>query len=783
MVLNLSGRMNPIAVNAHITGIVQGVGFRPFVYNQAIINCLTGWVRNTSAGVDIHIEGHYQDITAFLNTFNSSLPPLAKIDSFSTQPADVEGFSEFKIINSEPIPDAYQPISPDVCICDDCLKEMFDPSNRRFRYPFINCTNCGPRYTIIKNIPYDRPLTTMEGFRMCEDCLHEYEDPLDRRFHAQPIACPVCGPQAWLEIIGNPNIYHQDQAIRQAQTLLQSGSILAIKGLGGFHLACDASNESAVLELRRRKLRVDKPFALMMPDLHCVEKHCLLDDNSRKLLTSLQRPIVILARKTGSAIASAVAPGQKTIGVMLPYTPLHYLLFASNSACTTTLELDDLCLVMTSGNLCEEPIATDNNEARIRLHSLVDGFLFHDRPIQIRCDDSVVRCSPTKKNYFFRRSRSYTPFPIYLPITSPPLLATGSELKNTFCLTREKYAVISHHIGDMENFETLQSFEQGIDHFEKLFRVCPELIACDLHPDYLATRYAQARSRQDDLPLIQVQHHHAHIAACMADNKLDGTEPVIGIAFDGTGYGIDNRIWGGEFFVGDYRELSRVFHLCYLPLPGGDQATRKPARIALAYAWCAGDNWDNDLPCYMALSDQERHILKSQLEHQINTPITSSMGRLFDAVASLANVRHENNYEAQAAIEMEALVDTNETRSYPFEIIHAQEESQGQINVIPIIKAVRYDALQKTSPSIIAARFHNTIALIVLQTAQLIRQQTGINRIVLSGGVWQNYYLLHQSHDMLTKDNFVVYTHSQVPTNDGGIALGQAVVAAFRARA
>ncbi|OGO66476.1 MAG: carbamoyltransferase HypF [Chloroflexi bacterium RBG_19FT_COMBO_47_9] len=773
--------MDITGVNLNVTGIVQGVGFRPFVYNLAEKLMLGGWVRNTSAGVEIYLEGQSNAIEDFLFAINHTPPPLSKIENITVKYCQSQGLSNFQIIHSEPIPNAFQPISPDVCICEDCLHELFDPFDRRYHYPFINCTNCGPRFTIIKDIPYDRPMTTMAGFEMCPACQREYLNHLDRRFHAQPVACPDCGPQVWLENGAENLIYKKDEAIVYARKMLYDGKILAIKGLGGFHLACDATNRFAVIELRKRKLRVDKPFALMLPDLRTVERHCFIDEHSRKLLSSHQRPIVILSRRPESSIAREVAPEQDKIGIMLPYTPLHYLLFANEAIRSEHLEFDDLCLVMTSGNLSEEPIAIDNDEARQRLGSLADAFLFHDRPIHIRCDDSVVRVNLSGDIYPLRRSRGYAPVPVYLPHTTPPLLATGSELKNTFCLARDNYAFPSHHIGDMENLETFQSFVDGIDHMQRLFRIQPTILACDLHPDYLATRYAHERAQCEGLVITHVQHHHAHIAACMAENGLTGDERVLGIAFDGTGYGQDGMTWGGEFLIADYRGFTRAFHLRYFPLPGGDKGTRKPARIALAYLWQSGLTWQEELPCAQALCADERKVLYSQLEHKINTPLTSSMGRLFDAIASLAGVKHQVNYEAQAAIELEALVDPTETKSYPFEAVPYNDTHPGLLDPTPTITAVRTDVLSNIPVPIISARFHNTIAEMVIHTARTVRSLTGINKIVLSGGVWQNMTLLNKSLIMLKKDRFIVYTHHQVPTNDGGISLGQAVVAAYQA--
>ena len=585
----------------HITGIVQGVGFRPFVYNLAARLELKGWVRNTSAGVDIEVDGENDALDSFVKLLRDEAPSLSRIDEFSASFCPANGFRSFEILQSESVAGAFQPISPDVSICDDCLRELFDPSDRRYRYPFINCTNCGPRFTIIKDIPYDRPKTTMAGFALCPGCEREYTDPRDRRFHAQPVACPVCGPKVWLEKKEERRKKIGDDAIIEVRDLLARGNIVAIKGLGGFHLACDATNANSVIELRTRKLRVDKPFALMMPDIETIERHCFVSDAERELLLSTARPIVLLERKPESNIAREVAPAQDWLGVMLPYTPLHHLLF-SDSLHPSSFILHSL--VMTSGNLSEEPIATDNDEARERLSKLADAFLMHDRDIRTRCDDSVVRVFEENRKssivnrksvYPIRRSRGYSPFPVKLPWDVPPLLATGPELKNTFCITNKNYAFLSHHIGDMENYETLKSFEQGIGHFERLFRVNPEAIAYDLHPNYLATRYALQRAENENLPAIGIQHHHAHIAACMAEHGLDGSHPVIGLSFDGTGYGEDGAIWGGEILVADYKSYQRAYHLEYFPLPGGDAAVKKPARTALALLWSLGMEWDDRL--------------------------------------------------------------------------------------------------------------------------------------------------------------------------------------------
>ncbi|MBN8579570.1 MAG: carbamoyltransferase HypF [Anaerolineae bacterium] len=763
-------------LKVHITGVVQGVGFRPFVYNLAVSLNLKGWVKNTSAGVVIEADGDKEKLDLFLQKLRDDAPPLSRIDDFTASFGPGNGFTQFGIIHSESVDGAFQPISPDVAICDDCLRELFDPNDRRYRYPFINCTNCGPRFTIIKDIPYDRPFTTMAGFKLCPDCEREYKDPTNRRFHAQPVACPVCGPRVWLEMQnaeGEKQI-DSNEAFTETQRLLIEGKIVAIKGLGGFHLACDATNADAVSNLRARKLRVDKPFALMMPDLESIEQHCFVSDDEKNLLTSPARPIVLLKKKPESTIVEEVSPKQSWLGVMLPYTPLHHLLF-TNSLFTT--------LVMTSGNISEEPIATDNTEARERLAKLADAFLMHDRDIHIRCDDSVVRVFEDNRKssivnrksiYPIRRSRGYSPFPVKLPFEVPQLLATGSELKNTFCITNGNYAFLSHHIGDMENYETLKSFEQGVEHFEHLFRVKPVAIAYDMHPNYLATRYAIERAERENLPTIAVQHHHAHVAACMAEHGL--TEPVIGVSFDGTGYGDDGAIWGGEFLVADCKTYKRMFHLEYFPLPGGDAAIKKPARTALALLWSLGLEWDDALESVKEFCSEDQVTLRLQLEKKINTPMTSSMGRLFDAVSALAGVRQKVNYEGQAAIEFEAMADSAEAGHYVFGV------ESGQVRVRGAVEALVNDVMAGVPISKISARFHNGLAESVRETVQKISGETSLRRAILSGGVWQNITLLRRTLSLLRNDGFEVYIHREVPTNDGGLSLGQAVIAASRLR-
>jgi hydrogenase maturation protein HypF len=749
-------------IRINVRGIVQGVGFRPFIYGLAKELELTGWVQNTSAGVDIELDGPAGTLDRFLEALNTQAPPLSKIDSITSESTSPNGFLDFTIVESQAVEGAFQPVSPDVSLCSDCAREMFDPEDRRFRYPFINCTNCGPRFTIIKDIPYDRPFTTMAPFEMCKDCEQEYHDPLNRRFHAQPVACSVCGPHVWLEIDG-VIVSEKDAAIVQARNLLREKKILAVKGLGGFHLACDATDPGVVSELRHRKMRVDKAFAVMMPNIETVEENCELNEVERQLVITRERPIVVLDRHDHSKIGGEVAPGQNTIGVMLPYTPLHELLIEPEG------DYPD-ALVMTSGNISEEPISTENVEANSRLGNIADAFLMHNRDIRTRCDDSVVR-EFDGEIYPLRRSRGYAPNPIHLKWEGVPILAAGGELKNAFCVSRGKYAFLSHHVGDMENFETLQSFEDGISHFERLFRITPEAIAYDLHPNYLATNYAFDRASRDGLALFGIQHHHAHIASCIAENGHPGDTEVIGVAFDGTGYGEDGAIWGGEVLVADYLTYDRVYHLSYVPMPGGDRAIREPWRVALAWIGKAGLD-SKDFPHFLETIDTKTvEIVRQQIKREINSPLTSSMGRLFDAVASMIGIRNTVNYEAQAAIELEALIDMNEDDYYHIEIL------DGVIDPSQLIQSICADVKAGVSAPVISARFHNSITRMVNEVCMKLRELRGISEVALSGGVWQNMALLEAVVHRLRKGGFTVYIQRQVPANDGGVALGQLAIA------
>ncbi|MEE4195255.1 MAG: carbamoyltransferase HypF [Anaerolineae bacterium] len=754
------------AVHIHIRGIVQGVGFRPFIYGLADRYQLKGWVLNSSAGVEIEVEGEENQIKSFQAAVIDEIPPLAKIDSVEMHEIAVKHFNQFAIQQSQSKPGDFIPVSPDVSICDECLSEMLDPTNRRYRYPFINCTNCGPRFTIIQDIPYDRPKTSMAGFPLCDECRKEYENPLDRRFHAQPVACEHCGPHVWYEESGSAPGEKED-ALKQAREAIKSGKIIAVKGLGGFHIACDASNSEALQKLRERKRRSEKPFALMAFDIDVIRKYCWINATEEVLLLSHNRPIVLLAKKSDGLLPEEIAPKQKNLGFMLPYTPLHYLLLEPEDGFPEVL-------VMTSGNLSEEPIAYQDEDAYDRLSPLVDGFLMHNRPIFMRVDDSVTRVV-NDRDYPIRRSRGYVPDPILLPTSKPSICAAGGELKNAFCLSRNRYAFLSHHIGDVANYETMQSFENGIRHFQQLFKIQPEAYAVDLHPNYFTSQYIRQEANDLAKPLIEIQHHHAHLAACLADNQRYLTEEkVIGNIFDGTGYGTDGTIWGGEFLIGNFSGFERAYYLEPTPQPGGDLATRTPARMALAHLWQQKLEWDESYPAVHALSPLERKALRNQLTKKVNSPLTSSMGRLFDAVSAMIGVCENVNYEAQAAIELEAIADENEKGVYPFVI----EEDSPVIGLELFWKALIRDLNSTQSPSSIAAKFHNSLVQLQLEICNQLRLKYNINTVVLSGGVWANQYLLTETIERLEANGFEVLFHQRVPCNDGGISLGQLMIAA-----
>jgi hydrogenase maturation protein HypF len=746
-----------------VRGTVQGVGFRPYVYRLAREEGVAGRVRNDAHGVTIEAFGLAGAIEAFLRRLEDAPPPAARVRDVRSAPIPHEPFRDFVIADSQGTGERRVSIPPDLALCAECLAELRDPQDRRHRYAFTNCTNCGPRFTIIRSVPYDRRNTTMAGFTMCPRCRAEYDDPRDRRFHAQPNACPDCGPRlTLLDARGAPR---PGDPLSEARRLLAGGRVVAIKGIGGFHLACDATSDAAVSRLRERKGREGKPLALMVADLREAERLCVISTEERRLLDSPARPIVLLRARPASGVAPSVAPGLGRLGVMLPYSPLHHLLFDAPDGTLPPL-------VMTSGNRSEEPIATDNADALRRLSDIADAFLLHDRPIHVRCDDSVSRVAAGGE-VPIRRSRGYAPFPVRLPFESRPVLAVGAELKSAICVTRGPYAFTSPHIGDLENVETYVSYRSMVERMMELFRVRPIAVAHDLHPDYLSTRYALGLDPA--LPRVAVQHHHAHVAACMAEHRLTG--PVIGVAFDGTGYGPDGAVWGGEFLVADYAGFERVAHLGYVPMPGGDRAAREPFRMALAHLLRAFGEWDPELSPVREATDAERRMIRRQLEREINAPLTSSVGRLFDAVASLAGVRHRARFEAQAAMELEALAEGPAGAPYPVEI------AGGAPLVIepgPMIRGVVDDLAEGAPPTRIAARFHATVAEAVVRISERMRASRGLDRVVLSGGVFQNAILLGATRQGLEACGFEVFSHHLVPPNDGGIALGQAAVAHAR---
>lgn len=756
-------------VRIKIHGIVQGVGFRPFIHQLAYLYQLNGWVRNQSDGVEIEVAGPGDHIEGFLRDIPEKAPPLARIVGCEVSEEPFSPLEAFHIIRSRSGNSRSTLIAPDVCTCRDCLEELFDPNNRRYRYPFINCTNCGPRYTIIKDIPYDRDKTTMAPFIMCPSCRAEYDDPLNRRFHAQPNACPDCGPQVWLETAAGERIAERDDALRRAVRLLNDGAILAIKGLGGFHLAVDAAQEAAVSRLRSRKIREEKPFAVMFPDVETVRRYCELSAEEEALLLDIKRPIVLLERRSDAqsgSLAAGVAPGNRYLGAFLPYTPLHFLLF---EGCVSR------ALVMTSGNQSDEPIVIENNEARERLKGIADFFLFHDRGIYMRCDDSVVRVLGGRPRPV-RRARGYVPVPVFLKSSVPSVLGVGAELKNTVCLTRRGEAFVSQHIGDLENLETLKSFEHTIEHLKAVLEVEPECIVHDLHPDYLSTQWALARP---GAVRFAVQHHHAHIAAVVAEHGLAG--PVLGLALDGTGYGTDGTIWGGEILLVDEIDFTRLAHFRRIPLPGGARAIKEPWRVALSYLWSVfgGDLemvW-RDLK--LKWSREKVLIITQMLERNVNSPLTSSCGRLFDAVAALVGLPRSGsiNYEGQAAIELEQAI-REERGGYRGEVYKA--DGAWILDAFPIIIQITEDIRGNVPTGTIAARFHNGVVSLLTEAVDMMSRETGVRRIALSGGVFQNVYLTGRLENALKNRGLEVFSHMEVPANDGCISLGQAYIGAGR---
>jgi hydrogenase maturation protein HypF len=746
-----------------VSGIVQGVGFRPYVYRLATGRNLSGNIRNTPAGVTIEVQGPAETVEDFVEHLPAGAPPLSRITSFVVREVACSADVDFRIVHSHVGEDVRTLISPDVAICPDCLHELFEPTDRRYRYPFINCTNCGPRFTIVRDIPYDRPSTSMAAFPMCTECRSEYEDPLNRRFHAQPNACWKCGPRVELWDRSGRQIPCRDP-IAEAASGLHAGLVVAVKGLGGFHLAVDATNKAAVALLRERKRRVEKPFAIMVADLAAVEDICEIDSAARAVLESVQRPIVLLPKSIHCPVSEEVAPFNRYLGVFFPYTPLHYLLLREGGF---------KALVMTSGNLSEEPIAIDNREALRRLSGLADYFLVHNREILLRCDDSVVRVAGGVTRQL-RRSRGSVPVPVFLKDEQPSVLAVGGELKNTICLTKGKHAFLSQHIGDLENAESYSFFSEAIEHLERILEIRPTIIAYDLHPDYFSTRWAL---QQSGAQVVPVQHHHAHIASCMAENHLVG--PVIGFALDGTGYGTEGHIWGGEVLIAGYESFERAAHFEYVPLPGGTAAIREPWRMAVSYLahYVGRDFLRLDIPFVRQLDVSKVDLLLRMMEQKINSPLTSSCGRLFDAVAALIGIRQQVNYEAQAAIELEMAISSSDSgNGYPLDLVSASD--RWIIGTRPLFEAIVGDLQRNLAIGEISRQFHDGLVNTFVRVAGLLREKTALNRICLSGGTFHNVYLSQQLELGLTEAGFEVFTHHEVPAGDGGLSLGQAVVAA-----
>ncbi|GFG76607.1 carbamoyltransferase HypF [Mycobacterium botniense] len=752
-----------------VTGVVQGVGFRPFVHRVATELGLAGFVGNNSGAVFLEVQGPPARVSEFGRRLRAEAPPLARITGVEIVDMDPEtgGGTDFRIVESQTAGGATTPIPPDIAVCDECVAELFDPANRRYRHPFVTCTNCGPRFTIIRALPYDRPATTMAAFGMCERCAVEYHDPADRRFHAQPIACPDCGPSLWFSS-GSHRVDGSDAALAAAQHALASGQVVAIKGIGGYHLACAVDDEAVVGGLRARKARGAKPFAMLVRDLDVARRYAWIDDSEAAILTSPARPIVLLRRRPDAPVAAAVAPANPLLGLMLPYSPLHHLLLAPVPGADAPAPD---ALVLTSANRSDEPICFTEDDAAQRLPPLCDAVLDHNRPIHVPCDDSVVRVVDGRE-LPIRRSRGYAPLPVDLGRDGPPVLAVGGELKNTFCLTDGPRAFMSGHIGDMGTWETLRAFERAVAQLSDI-RHRPVRLAADMHPGYQTRSWAERRA--GERPLDLVQHHHAHVVSLLAEHGRLG-EPIIGVSFDGTGYGCDQTIWGGEILAlgHDSHRFARVGHLLPVPLPGGDAAVRNPWRMALSQLWMAGIEWTADLPPVGAATAAELRVTRSQLDSGVGCVPCSSMGRLFDAIASLLGIRHRIDYEAQAAIELEVLADSAGDPPPGTPALRLAVRPDGVIDPRDMIRAMVSALRAGVAPAVLASRFHEAVAAAVAATVSLV---AGSVRLVgLTGGVFQNVLLLHACRQQLHQAGFEVLTHHLVPPNDGGLALGQAAI-------
>ncbi len=734
-------------VHLRIHGIVQGVGFRPFIHKLVGSYGLTGYIKNTSSGVELELEGSRPALERFVRDVPERAPKLAVIESVEAEYSDeLRGFTGFEIRKSLQEAVRNTLISPDICICDDCLRELFDKNDRRYRYPFINCTNCGPRFTIIKDVPYDRAKTSMSDFPMCPDCDREYRDIEDRRYHAQPDCCPECGPRVFF--LGADGTELPGNAIETAREYIKAGRIVAVKGLGGMHLACRCDDPAAAMELRRRKQRDEKPFAIMCRDAETARRLCRVSAAEESILTGFRRPIVLLEKRESGALSHISENGY--VGVMLPYTPLHYLLFG-----------DDIdMLIMTSANLSDTPIMYKNGEALEKLSGIADGFLLHDRDIQTRCDDSLCWVLDGRE-YPARRSRGYVPFPVKMPDSRMRILACGAEQKASFCISKEDYVFPCQHIGDLKNLETLENYEQQILHFQRLFDIVPQAVACDMHPDYMSTEYAQRRAARDGIPIVYVQHHHAHMAACMADNSLPG--PVIGLVWDGTGLGTDGTIWGAECLAGGYGGFERLGSIRPIPLIGGDRAVKESFRVAYALLREAG--------CDVS-GVENAGALGRVYDARLNCPLSSGMGRLFDGVAAILGIKTHCSYEGQGAVLLEAAAaDDGGVYDRPL------EGAPLRFDWRPMIRAVTAGMAQGVDTGVIAARFMNT--LVEMAAAQCIaaRAETGISTVVLSGGSFQNMYIMRRLPPRLEREGFAVYHHSRVSANDEGLSLGQLMIA------
>lgn len=757
-VMSLTRRRNIVKV----FGIVQGVGFRPFIHKLVNNYSLKGWVQNSTTGVTIDIEGEEEDLRKFIDDIPEKAPDLAVIENISVKEGDIKNYNDFKIVKSDCDEEGFVLVSPDVSTCSDCLHDLLDSQNKRYRYPFTNCTNCGPRFTIIKDLPYDRDKTTMAGFKMCTECDREYHDIENRRYHAQPNCCPECGPQ--LQICRSDGEIIDGDPINIAIEKLKEGNIVAIKGLGGFHLACDAQNNEAVEKLRRRKHRDDKPFAMMCRDLDAVRKYAYVSDPEAKILESIRKPIVLLRKKEGCTIAEGVAPDNNSLGFMLPYTPIHYLIFEDRSISA---------LIMTSANISDNPVIYKNEEALRVLNNIADYFLIHNRDINTRCDDSVVKVV-NGREYFMRRSRGYAPFPIKMDFKMKPILACGAEQKASFSLSRDRYIFMSQHIGDLKNYETLEHYEENIENFKRMFRIDPEITVCDLHPDYLSTSYAAEHGKSGRI--IRAQHHHAHMTSCMADNNLKGD--VIGIIWDGTGYGSDGTIWGGEILTGGYSHFSRRGTFLSTPMPGGDRAVKDIYIMAASYLiGTFGEDFEKYLYLMPGIQKNINNpgLIYKMVSRRINSPLTTSCGRLFDAVSSILGLCSVAGYEGQGAIKLETAADQNINDILHYEIINkdGMYVYDWRCTISDIADLLKCGM----GAGYISAAFHNTLVEMAEKVCCLVRDDTGLNRIVLSGGVFQNDIMLHKLMERLKLKGFEVYIHHRISTNDEGISVGQLVIA------